>query len=84
MQCYNCQKFDHVWANWKHPPLVCGAGAVICTRSAQERAKQHRYRHAATENWWMERNLIPPTIEATGTPRKRCERESSRVLPRLH
>jgi hypothetical protein len=27
-QCYNCQKFGHVWANCKQPPrcLWCGAG----------------------------------------------------------
>jgi hypothetical protein len=27
-QCYNCQKFGHVWANYKQPPrcLWCGGG----------------------------------------------------------
>jgi hypothetical protein len=31
----------------------------------------------------MERGHILPTIEAAGTPRKRCERESCRERPRL-
>jgi hypothetical protein len=31
----------------------------------------------------VERNLIPPNIEAAGMPRKRCERESRRERPRL-
>jgi hypothetical protein len=26
-QCYNCQKFGHVWANCKQPPLYIGVGA---------------------------------------------------------
>jgi hypothetical protein len=28
MECYNCQKFGHVWANCKQPPrfLWCGGG----------------------------------------------------------
>jgi hypothetical protein len=63
--------------------VVCGVGAVTCTRNAQKRAIRHRYRHAATASWWTERKLIPPTIEATGTPRKRCERKSRRERPRL-
>jgi hypothetical protein len=49
-------------------PVVCGAGAVTCSRSARKRAKQHRYRHPATASWWTERNLIPQTIEAAATP----------------
>jgi hypothetical protein len=50
--------------------VVCGVGAVICTRSSRKRATHHRYLHAATASWWTERNLIPPTIEAAGTPRR--------------
>jgi hypothetical protein len=64
-------------------PVVCGVGAVTCTRNARKRAIQHRYRHAATASWWTERNLIPPTIEAAATPGTRCERESCGELPRL-
>jgi hypothetical protein len=33
-------------------------------KECPERALQHWYRHAATASWWMERNHIPPTIEA--------------------
>jgi hypothetical protein len=29
-------------------PVICGAGAITCTRNARKRAIQHRYRYAAT------------------------------------
>jgi hypothetical protein len=79
-QCYNCQKFGHVWANCNPPPLCMWRRewAVTCTRSAQKRATQHRSRLAATASCWTKRNLIPPAIEAAGTPRKRCGTESRR------
>jgi hypothetical protein len=32
-------------------PVICGVGAVTCTRSARKKAMQHRYRHAATASW---------------------------------
>jgi hypothetical protein len=31
-QCYNCQKFGHIWANWSSLLVLCGVGAVTCTR----------------------------------------------------
>jgi hypothetical protein len=65
-------------------PLLCGVRAVTCTSNARKRATQQRYRHAATASGWTERNLIPPTIVATGTPSKRCDGESRRGWPRLH
>jgi hypothetical protein len=43
----------------------------------------HRYRHATTASWWAQRNFIPPTTEAAGIPRKRCERENRRERPGL-
>jgi hypothetical protein len=64
-------------------PVVYGVGANICTRDARKRAIQHWYWHAATESQWTERNLTPPTIDAAGTPRKRCEGESFRERPSL-
>jgi hypothetical protein len=64
--------------------VVCRVGAATRTSSARKRVLQHRQRHAATASWWSERNLIPPNIEAAGTPRKRCERESRRERPRQH
>jgi hypothetical protein len=64
-------------------PAVCGVGAVTCTWSARKRAIQHPYRHPATAGWGTERNLIPPTVEAAGTPRKKCDRESRRERPRI-
>jgi hypothetical protein len=54
-------------------PVLCGVGAVTCTRNAGKGAIQHRYRHAATASWWTERKHIPPTAEAAATPRKRIE-----------
>jgi hypothetical protein len=38
----------------------------------------------AAASWWMERNLIPPTIKAAATSGMRYERESHRECPRLH
>jgi hypothetical protein len=70
-QCYNCQEFGHVWANCKQLPVVCSVGAVTCTRSAQRRTTQHGYRHDAAASWWTERNLNPPTVEASAMPGKR-------------
>jgi hypothetical protein len=58
-------------------------GAVTCIRNDQKRAIQHWYWHAANAIWWTEGNLIPPTIKAAGTPRKRCGRQSHREHPRL-
>jgi hypothetical protein len=54
-------------------PVVCGVGAITCTRNAPKRA---------TVSWWTEQNLIPQTIEAAGTPRNRCQRESRRERPK--
>jgi hypothetical protein len=64
-------------------PVVYSVGAVTCTRNTRKGAIQHQYRHAATSSWWTDRNLIPQTIEAAGTPRKGCERETHRELLRL-
>jgi hypothetical protein len=66
-QCYNCQQLT----NCKQPFRCVWCGAVTCTRNAWKRAIQHRYGHAATA-----------TIEATGTPWTRCERQSRRERPR--
>jgi hypothetical protein len=65
-------------------PDVCGVGAVTYAGDARKKEMQYRYRHAASTNWWMERNLTPPTIEAAGTSRKRGERESCRERPQIH
>jgi hypothetical protein len=84
MQCYKLQKFAMSGLTESTLPVICGVGAVTCTRNAHKRAKQHQYRHTAIANWWTERNLIHPSIEVSATPGKRCGRESSSQLPRLH
>jgi hypothetical protein len=58
--------------------VVCAVGADTCTRDDRKRAIQYRYRHAETASLWTERNLIPLSIEAAGTPRNRCDGESRR------
>jgi hypothetical protein len=78
MQCYKFQKLAMSGLTASTLPVVCGVGAVTSTRNAHKRAMQHQYRHAATANWWTERNLNPPSIEAAVTPGKRCGTESSR------
>jgi hypothetical protein len=45
---------------------------------------QHRQPYSATANWWTERNIIPPTIEAAATHGRRYERERRRERPILH
>jgi hypothetical protein len=64
-------------------PLVCRVGTVTCIMNFRKMAIHHQYRHAATAIRWTEGNLIPLTVEAAGTPRKRRERESRRESPRL-
>jgi hypothetical protein len=63
--------------------VVYGVGAVTCTRISRKRIMRSPYRHATIASWWMERNLITPTLEDAGMPRKRCEGESRRERPRL-
>jgi hypothetical protein len=61
----------------------CDVETVTCTKNFRKMAIQCRYRYAATAIWWTERNLIPLTVEAAGTPRERREGESRRESPRL-
>jgi hypothetical protein len=58
------------WLTASNLIAIYGVGAVTCTRNARRRAIQYRYGHAATANWCTERNHIPPTVEAAGTPRR--------------
>jgi hypothetical protein len=83
MQCYNCQHFGHIWANCKQPPVVYGAGAATCTRSAQKNKTLLPHQHAVTASWRRERKPIPPIIEAAYTPRRSCRRGNHREHPRL-
>jgi hypothetical protein len=36
-------EIGHVWVNCRHPPVVCGVGAVPCITHAHRRAMQHQY-----------------------------------------
>jgi hypothetical protein len=49
-QCYNCQKFGHVWANCKQPPppAVCGVGTATCIETVRRKRMHLQHRHAAT------------------------------------
>jgi hypothetical protein len=77
-QCYNCQKFGHVWANCKQPPrcLWCGGGHMH--RDCPEKENASSTPAAATANWLKERQYIPPTAEAAGMLRKKCGKRSPR------
>jgi hypothetical protein len=40
-QCYNCQKFGHVWANCTQPPAACGALAATCIKIPGKSKRVH-------------------------------------------
>jgi hypothetical protein len=48
-QCYNCQKFGHVWPNCRQPPHCLWYEGGHFRRSAQNKAKKNQYHNAATD-----------------------------------
>jgi hypothetical protein len=72
VQCYYCQKFCHVSAKWKQPHHYMWCGGSHLHEVCPEKGSTASIPTCCTCKWWMQRNLIPPTIEAGGTPRKRC------------
>jgi hypothetical protein len=62
-------------------PVVCGLGAVTCTRSAWKRAIWHRYRHAASASLWTERNVIPLNYRACRHAREEMRKRKSQTAP---
>jgi hypothetical protein len=83
MQCYNCQQFGHVWANFKRTPVVCGVVEATCTRSARRKETRLQHQHAATANWRMRKKLTPPITGVAGTQRRSCSEGSPREHPKL-
>jgi hypothetical protein len=67
----NCQNSAMSGLTARKLPVVCGVGGG------------HLHKECPAASWWTERNLIPQTIEAAGTTRKRCEGESRREHTRL-
>jgi hypothetical protein len=72
VQCYCCPKFFHVSANCKHPPHYMWCGGIHLHKECPEKGSTASIPTCCTCKWWMGRNLIPPTTEAGGTPRKGC------------
>jgi hypothetical protein len=48
MQCNNCQKFGHVWANCRQPLVVCGLEAATSIKSTLRRTRNYQPRAAAS------------------------------------
>jgi hypothetical protein len=64
-------------------PAACGAGAVICTRSAPRKGIHLPPQHTTTAGWRKEKTTIPPIIETADTRRRRCRERSRRGHPGL-
>jgi len=62
-QCYNCQKFSHIWANCRQPPALCGVGMDTSTGNAL-RTMSTQPPAAATSCLQWGRNPIPQLIMA--------------------
>jgi hypothetical protein len=72
-QCYNCQNFVHVWANYKQPPVVYIVGLSPAKRNSGK--GQHSINTDICNCKLVKgEEPHPSTIEVAGTPRKRCER----------
>jgi hypothetical protein len=70
-QCHNGQQFGNL-------PVVCGAGAATCTKSALKETTLPPLQLVVTASWRRERHPIPPIVGDAGTRRRRCKRSSPR------
>jgi hypothetical protein len=77
-QCHNCHSSATSGQTASNLPVACGAGAIICTRSAPSKGIHLPPQRAATVDWLKEKTPTPPIIGAADTPRRRCRKRSLR------